>query len=305
MNRLTLFVFSLVALLSSVLLQPVLAQEGGNNPVCQTMADGQEYRLARTIQLAEAMPETASKLTAENAGGPRVFHQASGKLMVEEGAVVLLSGSDVPSGFRSDDKITLDAQPAGKRWEWDFRSHDFLRIDSVGTAQDVTELFQSGANEVTLTLSDILSPVYSTTDYWLLVFAPCTPPATPTATPSATPVLTATPLAVATSTPRTPVATALAPAEDVDDGPTMNAGPRMVEGTETVAPNAESSTSTLAWIVGITLTLALAVLGLGLWQGRSLAPELWAELEEQAGALKERLQSLWDEVRGWLETLQR
>ena len=180
--------------------------EGNISPACVRLNDGKEYRLNQIVWLADAIPEQPSK-----EGESGVFYQHTVTLFYEAGQRVLLSGDSDIHGFRTDDLLRLESSPAGETWSQDFRSEDHMRIVPVEEAQDITGLFMPGVNRLTLTLQDLLGPVYSSSAYGLLIYDPCfmTPRATPTPTATATATMTKSPTATASPT-ATPMPTATA-----------------------------------------------------------------------------------------------
>lgn len=314
MHYLKLAVTGMVALLAIAFLlillacQPQVAQASAavNTAECQLLADGVEYRLAHSIPLAEAIPEMASQYGAEAAGEPRTFQTVEQTVTLAAGERVMLSGTSDGAGFVADDLIRLDLQPSGETQSWDFRSPDFTRIVPISTPQEVTQLFATGANTLTLTTQDILGPVYSSSALWLLILEPCAAAQTD-ASPSDTKTV-ADVLPTLEPTPQTASAVVVEAASNDD-----MASPKLLQSTpETTVPVVVEQDAPVVqrrapmlrgFFFG--LTLALFVLGIALWQGRRSVMGLYLEFRANLPAMKSKAKQLLDEVRDWLETLQK
>jgi len=156
---------------------PVFAQNA-----CADGSDPKAYILQQSIPLAEAMPKQVS-----SGPWPRIFHQRTVELSYTEGQRIIVSGPR--EGLRTDDLALIEVSPSGQRWEHDFRNAAHTHIDVLKNPPDISLLFKPGSNQLTLTLTDLIGPEWSTSDYTLLVLEPCQRfIATPTAIPTATPV---------------------------------------------------------------------------------------------------------------------
>ncbi len=141
---------------------PLKAQD-----ICAAQPDALILRQA--IPLADAMPEQRNA-----APRPRVFHQKRIELAYEPGQTVLLAGS--PQGLRTDDLVRIDAAPSGQHWEHDFRDAAHTRIDALTEKPDLSGLLVEGSNQMTITLTDLIGPAWSTSNYTLEVWEPCQQP---------------------------------------------------------------------------------------------------------------------------------
>jgi hypothetical protein len=130
--------------------------------------------LRQSIPLADAMPEQSG------AGPwPRIFHQKTVALTYEPRQQLLLAGvspNGSPPRLRTDDLARIDVFPSGLHWEHDFRDVARTRIDPLTEKPDLSGLFVAGDNQLTLTLTDLLGPSWSTSNYTLEVWEPCQQP---------------------------------------------------------------------------------------------------------------------------------
>lgn len=190
------WLFILMSLVMTMLppVDHAAAREGRS---CVTMEDGKAYTLADMAPLTPSIPEQPGR-----AQGPSIFYQDTFTVTVKAGQRVLLVGLEPGGGFATDDLLRLEALPAQKERSWDFRSADRMRIIQVKRPVDITSLLLPGDNTVTLTMQDLLGPVFSSSAYGLLFFDPCVAPKpmAMTATPAVTPLPTATALPVAAPT---------------------------------------------------------------------------------------------------------
>ncbi|MEZ4614423.1 MAG: hypothetical protein R2867_02760 [Caldilineaceae bacterium] len=196
---------SLMLMLAATLSQPAAASFSPP-PRCIRLLSGGDYRLSKVVPLSDALAEQPTM-----AHGNGVFQLDSVFILVKEGQRILLSGSEMGGGFVTDDLLLVATIPANKQQSWDFRSVDHMAIIPVSQPQDITHLFVPGHNMVTLTMRDMLGPVYSTSAYRLLILDPCgdsAPKAAPTTastqTPSVTPAAAWSP--IATALPPSPAA---------------------------------------------------------------------------------------------------
>jgi hypothetical protein len=165
MNRL-LATTTLLGMLAFGPAMPAVAQD-----VCTGNSDPNAYRLQQSMALAEAMPKTQG-----SGPWPYIFHQRTVEVSYAEGQRLVLSGP--PEGLRTDDLAEIHVIPSGQHWEHDFRDAAHTRIDVLMGEQDLSHLFTPGTNQLTLTLTDVLGPEWSTSAYTLLVMEPCNPQAT-------------------------------------------------------------------------------------------------------------------------------
>jgi len=169
--RAALILFAIGILLSLLACQPQVAQ-AATGPDCQTMADGVEYRLTNALKLSDGLPESPSRyVNGQLDASP--FVTTSAEVTIGESTKLLLSGSKEGSGFVADDLILLTVQPSGQSKQWDFRSADFMHIVPAASPQEVTELFTTGANQLQIDIYDLLGPVHSASELWLLILEPC------------------------------------------------------------------------------------------------------------------------------------
>lgn len=141
-------------------------------------------------RLADAIAEASRSRRAAGA-----FHRQTVEIEVQGGPVRLASTPDGRGALRTDDLAELEVlRPDGtlRRWRHDFRDRANGVIRPIAPV-DVSELFDTGAHVVTLTLVDVLPPLHSTSAYYLIYFAPdpagqvvgrATPP-TPVPSPTA------------------------------------------------------------------------------------------------------------------------
>jgi len=169
--RAALILFAIGILLSLLACQPQVAQ-AATGPDCQTMADGVDYRLTNALKLSDGLPESPSRyVNGQLDASP--FVTTSAEVTIGESTKVLLSGSKEGSGFVADDLILLTVQPSGQSKQWDFRSADFMHIIPASSPQEVTELFTAGTNQLQIDVYDLLGPVHSASELWLLMLDPC------------------------------------------------------------------------------------------------------------------------------------
>lgn len=167
--------------LSGTLLTGTLALVSQTTPLkAQDLCAAQPDALAlrQAISLADAMPEQRDADLR-----PRIFYQKSIELVYQPGQTVLLAGS--PQGLRTDDLVRIDAAPSGLYWEHDFRDAARTRIDPLNEKPDLSGLLVEGSNQITLTLTDLIGPAWSTSNYTLEIWDSCQKPADPTVTEAA------------------------------------------------------------------------------------------------------------------------
>lgn len=272
-------------LLTSV--KPYVAHaQAGCESVTPTMPVTGE--ISQSVQIAEPIAERNG-----NAHPVGQFHQQHVVINLPSGSRVLVSGSsDGQSGLCSDDFAEMYVSGTGNHWQHDFRSNGGI---AAILPVDVTHLFATGDNVVTLTLTDLMDPAYSSSAYYIVVFAPSatatplpsstsTPSLTPsetaraTATASATATDTATPTASATSTAiNTPSPT---PTPSATPSPTPTATEVMV-----AAPTAATDDNNVQWnplppgfmpivlsVFGVLVVLAM------LWRGQRRKPQMAGEV---------------------------
>lgn len=323
---------------------------------CQMLADGQEYQIGRTIALAEAVPEQTSQPARIEADGSHDFNQANTLVMLEEGELVLLSGSPEGTGFVADDWIGINVQPSNHAREWDFRNSERTRIVPVDAPQEITDLFQVGANHLTLTAKDLLGPVYSSSAYWLLILEPCgadmaetVPMSSDTSSEISTDMVQLGSDEVATTLPTTdslsttrslpltdqavsttlafaaPVPAAIEKSEAVTIAPTQIKDSPYIEALDgnpniqspaageasasqaavaSAEVDVESARSPLLWVLSLGVPMGIVLVGLALWQGRRIAPELWDDARQQLKSTLNQLRTRLQELKTQLEAMQ-
>lgn len=132
----------------------------------------------RALLLASAIPPSRQ---SERAFG--VFYTRTFEVEVADGAVWLASSADGEGALSTDDVCelrVLRADGSTRVWAHDFRDASRTQILAL-PAQDVSELFLPGRNEVTITLRDLMPFTYWSQPYYLVYDAPA-----PTITPSST-----------------------------------------------------------------------------------------------------------------------
>ncbi|MEM7132182.1 MAG: hypothetical protein AAF702_38100 [Chloroflexota bacterium] len=217
-------VFSLIFLCLTLLAIPVVGQAQSPFPSrtqCVQMDDGIAYYLSDAISLAPALPEQASK------DGNGLFYRHSMLIAVEQGQRLYLSGTETGSGLHVDDLLILETIPAGKQHIRDFRSSDHQRIIPAPAPEEVTDIFRADAlNFLTVTMQDLLTPVYSNSDLYLIILDRCDADAATS---------TATALSTVTATPVPPTYTAPATASGI--------GTSLPKATETATTSLEATNS--------------------------------------------------------------
>lgn len=145
----------------------------------------------RALLLAAAV---APSVKSEKSFG--VFYQRTLVVEIADGAVLLSSSADGTGALSTDDVCelrVLRADGSTRVWMHDFRDATRTRILEL-PAQDISELFLSGRNQVTITLRDLTPFTYWSQPYYLVYDAPA-----PTNTPS--PTQTSAPTRTRTFTP--------------------------------------------------------------------------------------------------------
>ncbi|MEZ4682065.1 MAG: hypothetical protein R2932_48450 [Caldilineaceae bacterium] len=270
---------------------------------CTVLGDGWAYRLKRAMPLADPIVEQTSMGVY-----PYQFTLNSIFILLEEGERVLLSGSATGDGFVTDDIVTLEVIPGDKSRSWDFRSQDQMTIVPVTAPQDITDLFKPGHSMITISMQDLLGPVYSSSGYWLLLYATCTLPTT-VATPS--PTATSVP-STSTPTPLSPTATATVASSAVNLAtpetvltPTADESASLPKKTDQV----RSNWLQLALLFWDWVLLGVVLLGAGLWQLLKQHPLIWPEQITQWRAqvtialqpVWQRLHAEWASLKAYLE----
>ncbi len=112
-----------------------------------------------------------------------VFYQQTFVVEIADGGVVLASSADGQGALSTDDVCELHvlrADGSTRVWTHDFRDATRTQILAL-PAQDISELFLPGGNQVTITLRDLTPFTYWSQPYYLVYDVPA-----PTATPSLT-----------------------------------------------------------------------------------------------------------------------
>lgn len=276
---------------------------------CIVLEDGNLYTLVETQRLATAIPEQPSGAYKDG-----FFHLDSiFTRPYTEQQRILLSGSESGSGFVTDDILTLETIPANQSRSWDFRSSDYTRIIPLDAPQDISDLLMPGDfNMITVTMQDVLWPVFRSSDLWLLVYSPCEwLTATPTATQTRTLIPTATPVpptATITAT-NTPVPTATATNAPTVQ-PTMTATlvaskPSGVGGAtpdgQATTPNPSLRISLLSVLVSVLVTgLALGLYAWLVMRDAFTLPR-WKQYQKQYHGTVQKFRTVWNALKAYFE----
>lgn len=155
------------------------------------------------------------------------FYTTTLSFHFSDGMQAILSSS--PNGrdsIASDDQFFIQASPSGQSWSHDFRNPARTQIVPL-TAQDISHLFVVGENTVTVKVTDLFVPNYSSRPYFLVLLKGCaTPDIVSTPTPTILPTATDTPVppsptASETATPIMPMIVAsVTPSETPIPSPT-------------------------------------------------------------------------------------
>lgn len=177
-----------------------------------------------------------------------IFYQRTFVVDVANGSVWLASSADGQGALSTDDVCelrVLRADGSTRVWAHDFRDATRTRILALDP-QDISELFVSGRNQVTITLRDLTPFTYWSQPYYLVYDAPApTSTPAPTRTPSQT-ISRAMTRADAVLANSTPIPTAL-PTHAPTPEPTPQPTPSDENATNIfAAPN-------LLWLVGAGL----------------------------------------------------
>ena len=184
---------------------------------------------------------------------------------------VLSSSPDGQGQVSTDDQFLIQASPSGRAWSHDFRNPARTQIVPL-PAQDISRLFVVGKNTITVKVTDLFVPNYSTRPYFLILIKKCaTPTATFTPLPTVTPTpVPPTPTVAATTTPVVQlIVVAVTPSDTPIPLPTatvISATPTSrLEPGATLAPagNRAGFMANVAWwmLVGFLLSFS----GTGLW----------------------------------------
>lgn len=159
-------------------------------------------RIADAIPLVPEIAETTSAQIG------RDFYTTTRSFQFHAGQQAVLSSSpDGQNPVSTDDQVLIQASPSGQTWSHDFRNPARTRIVPL-PAQELSHLFVVGENTVTVKVTDLFVPNYSTRPYFLVLITRCaTPTPMPTQTPTALDTATFTPFPTATNTPVLPTAT--------------------------------------------------------------------------------------------------
>lgn len=160
-----------------------------------TYAWGACPRFVDVIPLVPEIAETTSTKIGQD------FYTATLSFQFADGLQAILSSSpDGQDPVSSDDQFFIQASPSGQSWSHDFRNPARTQIVPL-PAQDISHLFVVGENTVTVKVTDLFVPNYSSRPYFLVLFKGC-------ATPDIVPTSTLTILPTATDTPVAPSPTA-------------------------------------------------------------------------------------------------
>lgn len=128
------------------------------------------------------------------------FYTTTLSFHFSDGMQAILSSS--PNGedaIATDDQFFIQASPSGQSWSHDFRNPARTQIVPL-PSQDISQLFVVGENTVTVKVTDLFVPNYSSRPYFLVLLKGC---ATPTMVPTSTPTI----LPTATPVPPSPTVT--------------------------------------------------------------------------------------------------
>lgn len=338
----TAILFVIAALLILLACQPQVAQAASGSD-CRMLADGIEYQLVNSLKLSDAVSESPS-LYVEGQLDDSPFMTTNAQVVIYESTKLLLSGSSEGSGFVADDLIRLSVQPSGERLEWDFRSQDFTRIIPASSPLEITNAFVAGTNQLQINGYDLLGPVYSASELWLLILEPChvvtaSEPVTPTLTvadivekyeelqPNPQTAVDAQTEAVLESAIESEAEPVVEAAEMTEPDTEIELGQAVentdgVENIETVqserpvaAVESDSAISTQNVVTeqqrkpilrGFTIGLFLALLlvGASIWRGRETLMDLYDEALPYLAQLQRKAKQRIDDARTWLASLQ-
>lgn len=154
-------------------------------------------QIVDAISLVPEIAETTSTEIGHD------FYTTTLSFQFSDGMQAVLSSSPDGQGqVSTDDQFLIQASPSGRAWSHDFRNLARTRIVPL-PAQDINRLFVIGENTITVTVTDLFVPNYSTRPYFLVLVKTCVIP-TATFTPLPTAILTPvppTPTVAATDTP--------------------------------------------------------------------------------------------------------
>lgn len=277
--------------------QPAIAQASVLQPVttltslhCVTLDNGGSYYLAETRQLTQEIPERVS--STPNAG---VFYlDAVFTPPLQQSQRVLLSGSEIGSGFVVDDILNLEVIPGNQSRTWDFRSSDWMQIIPIEQPADITNLFLPDRyHMITATMQDVLTPNYRTSDLWLLTYSPCD---WLTATPASTETHVATPLP-----PTEPTTATRTPVPTVTTTATLAAPASLQNGAIVDESSETPSRSLRLWLISLTaigtLLSAYALVRMKLYR---LLPS-FVRCRGYLGSLWLRLRTKWQEIKAVID----
>lgn len=178
-------------------------------------------RFIDAIPLVPEIAETTSTQIGQD------FYTSTLSFHFSDGMQVILSSS--PNGqdaIATDDQFFIQASLSGQSWSHDFRNPARTQIVPL-PAQDISYLFVVGENTVTVKVTDLFVPNYSSRPYFLVLLKGCaTPTIVPTSTPTILPTATDTPVppsptATETATPIMPMIVAsVTPSETPIPSPT-------------------------------------------------------------------------------------
>ncbi|MEM7125668.1 MAG: hypothetical protein AAF702_05040 [Chloroflexota bacterium] len=327
--------FGIGILLILLACTPAMAQ-AASPPDCRMLADGMEYRLVESLKLNDRIPEASSRyVNGQMDDAP--FMRAYGEFVVEQGTKVLLSGSREGSGFVADDLIKLSAQPSGKTLAFDFRSQDFTRIDPVSSAHEISSILAPGPNRLEVDAYDLLGPVHSASELWLLILEPCHAVAASASVPT---TLTVADIVTETRALQPNPQTAVDAQPAQADGSMIDASPESIEHTDVPESVNVTETTELAqtderiepqqqvtelapapapepqrvtqvqqrspfrrgFFIG--LFLALTLISVSTWRGRESLIGFYMEAAPHLARLQQQAKARLNQLRDWLESLQ-
>ncbi|MEZ4676458.1 MAG: hypothetical protein R2932_19710 [Caldilineaceae bacterium] len=90
---------------------------------------------------------------------------------------ILSSSPDGQDPTRADDRFWIQASPSGNEWSHDYRNTPRTQIVPL-PPQDISHLFVSGTNTLTVGVTDLIGPKYSAQPFYLVLFDTCPTPNT-------------------------------------------------------------------------------------------------------------------------------
>lgn len=209
----------------------VLLWVGADSLSTKVYAWGACPRFVDAISLVPEIAETASTQIGQD------FYTTTLSFRLSEGVQAFLaSSSDGQSPVSSDDQFSIQVLPSGRSWVHDFRNPAKTQIVSL-PAQDISHLFSIGENTITVKVTDLFVPNYSSRPYFLVLIKEC---ATSTPVPTTPPTSTLTPAPTATSTLVPPSPTVIATSTPIMQMVVVTATP-----SKTLMPSATLTTTSV------------------------------------------------------------